>query len=318
MGDTFPQNLAIWDLRARYSSGVQRSTFIQDAGRLFKWRKLTASSPNLPELLLGLHAWDCFVSNEFDHEDNHLRRETGKKRARSKSGGANSGGAAAATSSVSLAASPEMACETTQDRRESISSISSDDQDTKERDAWEKADNHVESHIEPQKMKECIQAFLEARRKRTSSKPWPGKKDDLCEFRYLNWKVSPTESLPFWKDDFGDEPDFIFLNANAGGLKGKRFKVLRVKDVLERIKVKHDDADDEASRNSLRDLFEVLKEKAKSIFEYELTNIASDSPRYEFNALNLELQSTQQCTIPPPCLRSVSDEAYHREEAERR
>ena len=80
MGDTFPQNLIAWDLRARYdSNSFSRTTFIQDAGRVFGWRyRKDASAPRLPRLLLGEKAYLRFANNDWKHflDGNLKKRQT--------------------------------------------------------------------------------------------------------------------------------------------------------------------------------------------------------------------------------------------------
>lgn len=77
MGDTFPNNLAAWDLRARYDGGVCKSTFLQDVGRTFGWRSITPGETptiELPDLLLGMEAREAFVTGDYSKWDLHLKK----------------------------------------------------------------------------------------------------------------------------------------------------------------------------------------------------------------------------------------------------
>ncbi|KAI3644430.1 hypothetical protein MP228_010594 [Amoeboaphelidium protococcarum] len=59
MGDTLPQSLKLFDLRARYTKGkVQYSTFIQDAGRVFGYRRFP------PKLALSQVGYNVFKGDQ--------------------------------------------------------------------------------------------------------------------------------------------------------------------------------------------------------------------------------------------------------------
>lgn len=254
MGDTFPKNLAVWDVRARYSSGVPRSTFIQDIGRCFKWRTLTAESSTLPELLLGLHAWDCFVNDEFDIEDGQLQKIKGVKRAQSKkmpetnSGG---GGAAAAGSpprAVSSLSGEEMPTPTP--RRYSTASSSSTDSDDDPLDAaWEEANSEIKKTLKNEDVTASIKTLVESMKANRAN----------FEKRMLEEQNAPgkIQTQIGWNELINDDGSVEYLEYVYFM---RVLKHHRAVDILEGIQVEYQKAS-ETHRKDLKAVFDELKKQ---------------------------------------------------------
>lgn len=286
MGDTFPKNLAVWDVRARYSSGVPRSTFIQDIGRCFKWRTLTAESSTLPELLLGLHAWDCFISDEFDFEDGQLQKIKGVKRAQSKkmpetnSGG---GGAAAAGSpprAVSSLSGEEMP--TPNPRRNSTASSSSTDSDddplTPLYAAWEEANSEIKKGLKPEDVSASIKTLVESMKGNSAN----------FEKRMLEQKCAPPEIQEGWNE-------LIFDDGSSEYLEYVYFtRVLnkhnyRAVDILEGIQVEYQKAS-KTRREDLKEVFAELQKQVVDVLADELYEGRHLEIRRWFNGSYLHLK----------------------------
>lgn len=71
-GDTFPKSMRVFDLRSRYHTpaSLVRSTFIQDAGRVFRY---ASASEELPSLLLCEAAYHAFTNDQFRVADGKLK-----------------------------------------------------------------------------------------------------------------------------------------------------------------------------------------------------------------------------------------------------
>lgn len=283
MGDTFPKNLAVWDVRARYSSGVSRSTFIQDIGRCFKWRTLTAESSTLPELLLGLHAWDCFVNDEFDIEDGQLQKKKGVKRAQSKKmPETNSGGGAAAAAgspprAVSSLSGEEMPTPTP--RRYSTASSSSTDSDDDPLDAaWKKADSAIKKDLNPEDVTASIKTLVK------SMKAMKGNRVEMLKEDRVP-KIIQTQSGwdDLMHDDYSDEfLEYVYFT--------KVLKHYRAVDILRGIQVEYKEASG-ARRKDLEEVFEELQQQVVDVLDN--AEHADHGIRLKFNGdyLNLKDES---------------------------